>query len=259
MSCDRKIGPFDCCSVFQGDCLELMKSLPDGCVDAVVTDPPYSGDVHSKQWISAALTAAGAPRVSSQHRAIGFACITDEIRRSAALDFARVANYWTLAFSDIESTFNWRSAFESAGLDYVRTCIWDKVDSSPQFTGDRPASAAEAIICAHPKGRKTWNGGGRRNVFTVAVNGSQPGNKPHPTTKPLSLMVELCALFTSESQTILDPFCGSGTTLVAAKKLGRHFLGFEISPEYCDIARERLARIDAQPNLFTPKPEQLTL
>jgi hypothetical protein len=41
VSCERKIGPFDCCSVVQGDCLELMKQLPDGCVDAVITDPPY--------------------------------------------------------------------------------------------------------------------------------------------------------------------------------------------------------------------------
>jgi len=58
---------------------------------------------------------------------------------------------------------------------------------------------------------------------------------------------------------VLDPFLGSGTTAVAALKLGRHFLGFEISPEYCRIARERIARVEAQPNLFAAKPEQLTL
>ena len=55
-------------------------------------------------------------------------------------------------------------------------------------------------------------------------------------------------------ETILDPFLGSGTTAVAAKKLGRHFLGFEISPEYCKIAEERIALVEAQPNLFGPKP-----
>ena len=57
-----------------------------------------------------------------------------------------------------------------------------------------------------------------------------------------------------------SPLCGSGTTLVAAKKLGRHFLGFEISHDYCEIARKRMAEIDAQPSLFEkPKAEQLTL
>jgi DNA modification methylase len=61
------------------------------------------------------------------------------------------------------------------------------------------------------------------------------------------------------ADTILDPFSGSGTTLVSAKKIGRHFLGFEISPEYCEIARKRIAVIEAQPTLFEKKPEQLSL
>ena len=69
----------------------------------------------------------------------------------------------------------------------------------------------------------------------------------------------LVSLASLEADTILDPFCGSGTTLVAAKKLGRHFLGFEISHDYCEIARKRLAEIDAQPSLFEPKPEQMEL
>lgn len=58
---------------------------------------------------------------------------------------------------------------------------------------------------------------------------------------------------------MVDPFLGSGTTAVAAKKLGRHFLGFEISAEYCRIAEERIALVEMQPNLFQPKPEQLKL
>ena len=60
-------------------------------------------------------------------------------------------------------------------------------------------------------------------------------------------------------ETILDPFLGSGTTAVAAKKLGRHFLGFEISPEYCKIAEERIALVEMKPTLFEPKPEQVKM
>jgi DNA modification methylase len=81
----------------------------------------------------------------------------------------------------------------------------------------------------------------------------------HPTPKPLRLMEHVVDRTSKWGTTILDPFCGSGTTLVAAKKLGRHFLGFEISHDYCEIARNRLAEIDAQPSLFEPKAEQLTL
>jgi DNA modification methylase len=99
--------------------------------------------------------------------------------------------------------------------------------------------------------------GATRRIQYARALALQDG-KEHPTQKPLAVMMWNVAQI-GNPDTILDPFCGSGTTLVAAKKLGRHFLGFEISPEYCDIARDRLARIDAQPNLFEPKPEQLSL
>jgi DNA modification methylase len=58
---------------------------------------------------------------------------------------------------------------------------------------------------------------------------------------------------------VLDPFTGSGSTWEAAIRLGRHFLGFEISEEYCRMARERIALVEAQPCLFDPPAEQLTL
>jgi DNA modification methylase len=71
--------------------------------------------------------------------------------------------------------------------------------------------------------------------------------------------MQWCIRLFPKAETIFDPYCGSGTTLVAAKKLGRHFLGFEISEEYCKIARERIARIEAQPGLFEPRAEQIKL
>ena len=70
--------------------------------------------------------------------------------------------------------------------------------------------------------------------------GLQPGRNPHPTVKPLKLMHYLITLGSREGDIVLDIFAGSGTTLVAAKKLNRRFIGFEISEEYCEIARERL-------------------
>ncbi len=64
----------------------------------------------------------------------------------------------------------------------------------------------------------------------------------HPTTKPLSLMKELVRLFSNENDRILDPFCGSGTTLVAAKDLNRRAIGIEIEEKYCEIAAKRLSQ-----------------
>jgi hypothetical protein len=84
--------------------------------------------------------------------------------------------------------------------------------------------------------------------------------REHPTEKPVGLM-EWCIVQSKAppSFTILDPYAGVGSTLIAAKKLGRHFLGFEVVPEYVQAARDRIARVEAQPSLFEPKPEQLTL
>lgn len=244
--------------VAQGDCLAGMAELEAKSVDHVITDPPYSEHTHAKQWVGAALTADGKARVSTNWSGLGFAHLTEEQARTAAQQFARLAKRWVLVFSDIEGIHLWRSSLLEAGLDYVRTCIWDKVDGAPQFTGDRPAAGCEAIVCAHQPGAKRWNGGGRRNVFRVAVNG-QRGDKPHPSTKPLPLMCELLELFTDPGELILDPFAGSGSTGVAARKLGRSFLGFELSEEYAAIARRRVAGEEArpapsQPSLFGGAP-----
>lgn len=222
-----------------GDCLDYLRTLPDKSVDHVITDPPYGEHVHSKPWQSHMLTNHGQHRPRSKHAGIDFVALTDELRAAVAVEAARLARRWVLVFCDLEGGQEWRSALTGVGLDYVRTCVWEKVDSSPQFTGDRPASGAELFCCAHPPGRKKWNGGGRRNVFTFAVN-AERGGKEHPTTKPIALMLELVSLFTDPGDTILDPFAGSGTTGVAALRLGRHFIGCELDPKYHALATERL-------------------
>jgi DNA modification methylase len=80
----------------------------------------------------------------------------------------------------------------------------------------------------------------------------------HPTQKPVALIEWCINLRWMPIGTILDPFLGSGTTAVAALKLGRHFLGFEIEPRYVEIARQRIALVEAQPNLFERPKLQMT-
>lgn len=245
-------------AVICADNRDAMPTLPAWSVDVVLTDPPYSAAVHGKQWVSAALTESGDKRASSQHRAIDFEAITPEEIVRVAEQCAASAKRWTLCFCDVESAHLWRAALVGAGLDYVRTCFWDKVDSSPQFTGDRPASAVEAICVAHPTGRKKWNGGGRRNLFRFAVN-EERGDKPHPTTKPLPLMLELVELFTDPGELVLDPFCGSGTTGVACLRLGRRVILIERDAKYAEIARERMEAEVAGLSLTAARAGQLGL
>ena len=78
----------------------------------------------------------------------------------------------------------------------------------------------------------------------------------HPCQKPQEIMDWLVDEATALGETILDPFLGSGTTAVAARKLGRHFLGFEIEPKYCAIAEERIRLVEMQPTLFSKQAQQ---
>lgn len=224
--------------IFLGDCRDVLPTLSG---EHLITDPPYSQHTHSKQWIGAALTDDGQPRVSTAHKELGFEPLSDEMRAFIAVQAAARVSRWVLVFTDLEGVWEWRSELIQAPLDYVRTCVWDKVDGAPQFTGDRPAAGAEAIVVAHPKGKKRWNGGGKRNVYRHAVNGER-GAKPHPSTKPEALMTELISDFTDPGDLILDPFGGSGTTAVAAKRLGRRCILIELEEKYCEIAAKRLAQ-----------------
>lgn len=234
--------------VIESDNAPVLAAMPDGCVDHVITDPPYSEHVHGKVRMGKnAPRLTGAGRASgchiSRNEDLGFPAITQEQRDEIGRACHRIARRWTLSFCDAESSALWMGAFLAAGLDHVRIGAWVKLGSTPQFTGDRPAPGFETVVIAHPKGKKRWNGGGTHAVWTHPIELNRGGLNPrvHTTQKPESLMVELVSLFTDPDDLILDPFCGSGTTGVAALRLGRRFVGIERDPKYAAVARERLA------------------
>jgi len=99
-------------------------------------------------------------------------------------------------------------------------------------------------------------GGASRFFYTSKASRSERTmdgriDNPHPTVKPVDLMEWLVQLTTAEEQIVLDPFCGSGTTLVAAKNVGRKFVGIELNPEYADVARVRAGLKAADAELVT--------
>jgi DNA modification methylase len=240
----------------QGDCLEVMRTLEGGGVDVILTDPPYGEHTHNcvrrtKTTYSGDQYRASANRVVD----LGFEHLKPWDREAAAMEFGRLARRWVAVFSDVEGFPGWRADLEAAGLEFVRCCFWHKLASTPQFTGDRPASHVEAIILAHkrkPNGKpmkKRWNGGGDGNVFEHAIetDRQKTGSRVHTTQKPLSLMLELVELFSDEGELILDPYAGSGTTGVACHARNRNFLGIELDQDYVDIARRRIAGQRAKP------------
>lgn len=231
-------------TLYHGDCAEILPAL--GPVAHIITDPPYSERIHSNVR-SARMQSANdrGGRYGADVRrnvSLGFDHLTPELRAVCAAEFARLAERWVIVFSDVESDHLWRDDLTEAGLDYVRTGAWIKLGATPQFSGDRPATGFEAVTIAHPKGRKRWNGGGKHAVWThpiVLDRGRTGGVRLHTTQKPPGLMQELVGLFTDEGETILDPFAGSGTTLAAARMLGRKAIGVEVSEQYCEVIAKR--------------------
>jgi site-specific DNA-methyltransferase (adenine-specific) len=101
----------------------------------------------------------------------------------------------------------------------------------------------ESIVCGHAPGRSRWNGGGKRGVYET-VRASTAENRPalHMTEKPMALMMALIADFTSPGETILDFYGGSGTTAVAALRLGRRCILVEREERHCETSAKRLAQ-----------------
>ena len=231
-------------TLYQGDCLDVLPML--GQVDHVITDPPYEAEAHT---MARRRPVAGTRRAGDEHKgwrgrggdvrvvALPFDAITEDVRSAAAVEIARLVRRWSLVFCQAEAAHKWESELMAAGMSRRRWCVWIKPDGQPQFTGDRPGMGYETIVATHAVGKSRWNGGGKLGVFRHVKNvtGSQ-FSEPHPTRKPIALMRELIELFTDPGETILDPFAGSGTTLVAARDLGRKAIGIELSAEYAATA-----------------------
>lgn len=245
-------------TLYRGDCLQVLPTLD--MVDAVITDPPYEAEAHTKGRRLLGKQESGQRTV--EYGALDFEAMTEETRERST-DLARaICRGWMLTFCQAEAVAKWREAHESANARYKRAMVWIKPDGAPQFTGDRPGMGYESIVASWcGNGRSRWNGGGRHGVFTHAQRDDNTP-KEHMTQKPLALMRELVALFSNPGGIVLDMFMGSGSTGVAAMQMGRQFIGIEREQSYFDIACRRIEQAQAQASLFepaAPRAEQASL
>mgnify|MGYP000890635827 CR=1 FL=1 len=237
------------------DCLDFLRTLPDGSVDAVVTSPPYD---NLREYASV----------------VDVAGIANELRR-VCIDggvVVWVVNDSTVKGSESMTSFRHAQTFVSAGFNLHDTMIFAKKNYLPQnnrryeqafeymfvFSVGRPAVVnliTEPCKLAgkintgtqrHDKktptpkygvGRPCKDTKPRSNIWFYAV-GSE-GVPEHPAVFPLALAKDHVLSWTDEGMTILDPFAGSGTTGVACIQTGRNFIGCEIDAGYAEIARRR--------------------
>ncbi len=210
------------CNLYLGDCLEILPTLEP--VDAVVTDPPYGlGDWNNRG--SNALRPFDSDVTQQWDKPVSPDHIA-ALRTASKHQIIWGANYFSDLLPRSKQMF-----------------VWNKGIRNMHFND------CEIAWCSG------WREASR--VFDLSPAGLK---KQHPTQKPLALMKWCIGRLSSDAQTILDPFMGSGTTGVACASLGRKFIGIEIEEKYFDIACERIEKAYAQPDLFIEppkKPEQL--
>jgi DNA modification methylase len=201
-----------------GDCLSIMPLL--GKVDAVVTDPPYG--------VRDVLRSDASKRSRWFTRKAGdveWDVVNPEAIRFA-IECSGAAIVWGGNFYELPPSRGW--------------LVWNKVIRNFSTSVCELAwTTLEMPI----------------DAFDYSHGQLAHEGKKHPTQKPLPLM-EWCLGFLPDARTILDPFMGSGTTLVACQRLGRHGIGIEIDPGYFDIACKRVDEASRQPDLFiAPQPQ----
>lgn len=230
-------------TIYVGSAVDVLPELD--AVDSTITDPPYARDVYLRASAPKTKVGSGTPMrlgPGLQALAAGAIGFVDELILPVAHEIGRLTRRWAVVFSDVESTHRWREALVAEGaMRYARTGAWVKPNAMPQMSGDRPSVGFEAATIVHAKGPMRWNGGGRSALWTHGVARGDDRND-HPCPKPVALMTELVALFTDAGETVLDPFAGSGTTLLAAKSLGRRAIGVEIEERYAEIAATRCSQ-----------------
>lgn len=208
--------------VFHKDCLDVLKSLPDKSIDLVMTDPPYGIKEHGGKY-----------RFGPQSVTKGFKSNKSYSKKewdSQPMSQEYIDEVFRVSKNQVIFGMNYYQFPPTKGF-----VVWHKKGN------DRSSFAAcELIWTSFNQASKyfkyDWVGFGY-------INNPDKEKKQHPTQKPLALMKYLVESFSQEGQTILDPFAGAGTTLVAAKELGRNFIGIEKDEEYVRICLARLGKL----------------
>lgn len=230
-------------TIYHGDCRDVLPRL-SARADLVLTDPPYAVSV--KGAVHSGTPGRGSRNLDFFEGDDDWREMTQTVRCALSLACGLL--------TDVGSLYAWLGHrifgpvvedMEARGL-HTRFLVWSKSCPVPPPPGAGWPSGAELCLYAYPPGR-TWThppaSAPRHSVFTAdGYRHGKPGKVDHPTQKPESVIRPLMIASSEPGHLVIDPFLGSGTTLVVAKSLGRRAIGIEIEERYCEIAARRLAQ-----------------
>jgi len=243
-----KLGEFEIDNIYCGDALELMKKLPDGCIDLIITDPPFAIDFKAKR----SNYNRDKTRVLEGY---------NEIPKERYYEFS--INWISQAYRVLKNTGSmfvfsgWTNlkdilnALDEVGFITINHIIWKYqfgVFTKRKFV----TSHYHILFVAKDEERYKFNKIEHYPEDVWIINREYwTGKIKTPTKLPTALVRKIILYASDEGDIVFDPFLGSGQVVVVAKALKRHFLGFETVPEYCDFICERLKNMEM--NLLNSK------
>jgi len=238
-----------------GDCIEQLSLLPEASIDLVFADPPYNLQLAGELYRPNNSRVDAVDDVWDKFSSFGaYDAFTREWLAACRRVLKPNGSLWVIG--SYHNIFRVGTILQDLGYWVLNDVIWRKTNPMPNFRGRRFTNAHETMIWASmgPKARYTFNYESmkalnedlqmRSDWLLPICSGAErlkhDGRKTHPTQKPEALLNRVILASSDPGDVVLDPFMGSGTTAVAAKRLGRTFVGIEREETYAEAARERL-------------------
>src|SRR5512140_3023013 len=252
--------------VIQGECLDVLETLPDKSIDLIFADPPYNLQLSHELFRPNMTRVDGVDEARDQFDS----CEQYDVVTRAWLKACRrvlkdTGTIWVIG--SYHNVYRVGSIMQDLGYWILNDIIWIKSNPTPNFRGVRFTNAHETLLWAQKKqnSRYVFNHHSMkalnddlqmRSDWQLPICSGKErlrvhGGKAHPTQKPEALLYRVILSSSNPGDKILDPFFGTGTTGAVAKKLQRHWIGIERDAKYVELARRRIEDVD--PGLFSEK------
>ena len=257
--------PYD--TIIQGDCIDILKTLPSNSIDLIFADPPYNMQTEGELLRTDGSTFSGVTDKWDKFDSIEF---YDHFCKLWLTECKRVlkndGSIWVIG--SFQNIYRLGYIMQDLGFWILNDIIWSKPNAVPNFAGTRFQNSHETLIwCAKSKKSKyqfnyktmkSLNGNKQmKSIWEIGICignerlKDENGQKIHSTQKPEKLLYNVIISSTKPNDVILDPFFGTGTTGAIAKKLGRRFIGIEREEFYIRHAEKRIQNIVPEIDLFS--------
>ena len=242
--------------IIKGNCIESMRSLPNDSIDVIFADPPYNLQLKNDLSRPDSSKVNGVTEDWDRFKSFKeYDQFTKDWISEAKRLLKPEGTIWVIG--SYHNIFRVGNAMQNIGFWILNDIIWHKTNPMPNFRGTRFTNAHETLLwcTTSRKAKYTFNyqnlkelndGKQMRSDWHIPICAGKErlrevnNQRSHPTQKPEALLYRIMVSSTNVGDTVLDPFLGSGTTAVMAKKLQRNFIGFEQDKDYIKLAKKRL-------------------